>query len=55
MNIVKPEWPGDIIISGTEHNEVEIQYVNLADTYKHYIGILPCFSDHISLMSIFCI
>ena len=27
--------------------EVEIQYVNLSDTYKHYTGILPCFSDHI--------
>ena len=30
--------------------EVEIQYVNLSDTYKHYIGILPCFSDHRSMM-----
>ena len=23
--------------------EVEIQFVNLSDTYKHYIGILTCF------------
>ena len=59
-NIVKPEcfffkfrgssyvqWGGDVIISDTEHN---IQYVNLSDTYKHCIGILPCFSDHISMI-----
>ena len=25
--------------------EVEIHYVNLSDTYKHYTGILQCFSD----------
>ena len=34
--------------------EVEIQSVNLPDTYKHYIGILPCFSDYRSIMSRFC-
>ena len=35
--------------------EVEIQFVNLSDTHKHYIGILPCFSDYRSMMSMFCI
>ena len=33
--------------------EVEIQYVNLSDTCKHYIGILPCFIEYRSMMSIF--
>ena len=31
--------------------EVEIQYINLSDTYKHYIEILPCFSDPRSMMT----
>ena len=35
--------------------EVEIQFVNLSDTYKHYNGILPCFSDYRSMIWIFCI
>ena len=53
-NIVKPEWfcgvkskylcsvgGGGVIISDTQQNnyEVEFQFVNLSDTYKHYIGI----------------
>ena len=35
--------------------KVEIQFVNFSDTCKHYIGILPCFSDYRSMMSMFCI
>ena len=40
-------FSGGVYISGTEHkNEVEILYAYLSDTYKHYIEILPCLSDH---------
>ena len=39
----------------TTKYEVEIQFVNLSDTYKHYVGILPCFSDYRSVMLLFCI
>ena len=35
--------------------EVEIQFVNLSDTCKHYVGILPCFIDYRSMISMFCI
>ena len=38
----------------TTKYEVEIQFVNLSDTNKHHTGILPCFSDYRSLMSMFC-
>ena len=49
-------FSGGVIISVIEHNmKVEVQYVNLSDTYKHYIEILPSFSDHRSMMSMFCI
>ena len=40
-------FKGGVYISSTEHkNEVEILHAYLSDTYKHYIEILPCLSDH---------